>query len=75
VDGVPGETLGLKNLVPKQVTRVAGYPRSPAGDIDLIGFLMVEADNSAWRVFSDQITALLPDGRQDMICTAPFFVD
>ena len=79
IDGVGVDVLPLTNLANLTVTRLVGYPRSPLsgpGLSGLQGFLMIEASNRAWRVFTDQVGELFPENRQaNGACTAPFFVD
>ena len=66
------------NLANLPISRLVGYPRSPlsgGGMIGLPGFLMIEANQRAWRVFTDQVSELPDKPAPDFVCTAPFFVD
>ena len=84
VDGAQQDQLRVNNLGTLVVTRLVAYPQNPMKG--LRGYIMIEANDQAYNVFSDQAVPLSPDNAPSSGAspkpavgvpapTAPFFVD
>jgi hypothetical protein len=60
VDGALVEPLNLADLAGLNVTAIVGYPQSPTNEIT--GFILLEAGDQVWKVFSRNVGRQLPGG-------------